>query len=378
VATLLFAERGAGKSWVALTLALSVARSERVLYLDGENGVPTVRERVDHALDSLGWEERPQGLTVRCDPILLSKMAGDGFGAAVADSYRLVIFDPWRTFLAQLGHNPDFEGDLAEWWQGFVAPLLRRGAAVVLLDNVGHTETGRPKGSATKLDAAPQALKVVTGEEYTPVKIGRLRIECTRSRYGDVGRTWTMRLGGDVLELPRAASESPAERRFREVSEKREQFWYAVVAALHDESPLGRDALIAAAKKHGVKGRTDTLREWVSQLAADPARGLSWTAERGYELAAANPDPDRLGQGGVTPPPATPDPPDPSLIGGQGVGSPDPDVRDGSGSPPTCDDPETCSVPTVQTAHGWHCERCDRYVPREPGRARQRRRERPL
>jgi hypothetical protein len=32
VATLLFAERGAGKSWVALTLALSVARSERVLY----------------------------------------------------------------------------------------------------------------------------------------------------------------------------------------------------------------------------------------------------------------------------------------------------------------------------------------------------------
>jgi hypothetical protein len=43
----------------------------------------------------------------------------------------------------------------------------------------------------------------------------------------------------------------------------------------------------------------------------------------------------------------------------------------------TCDDPEACNVPTVPTAHGWRCERCDRYVPPEPGRARQRRREEP-
>ncbi|SEH10161.1 AAA family ATPase [Thermoleophilum album] len=42
----------------------------------------------------------------------------------------------------------------------------------------------------------------------------------------------------------------------------------------------------------------------------------------------------------------------------------------GHGRP--CDDPEGCIVPTRPTAHGWLCERCDRWVPPAHGKARRR------
>jgi excisionase family DNA binding protein len=86
-----------------------------------------------------------------------------------------------------------------------------------------------------------------------------------------MGPTWTMRVGNGVFDVPRATEDSAADQ----VARGREQFRQACVVALGETEPLGREPLIAAARKRGVKGQSDTLRGWFADFASDPSSGLS-------------------------------------------------------------------------------------------------------
>lgn len=83
-------------------------------------------------------------------------------------------------------------------------------------------------------------------------------------------------------------------------AEEREPFRSACVAVLRNTSPLGRDKLIEMVKAdHGISGRTQTLRDWLTTLANDPESGFDSTPD-GYVPTLR---PQNQGHTGATPPP---------------------------------------------------------------------------
>jgi hypothetical protein len=110
------------------------------------------------------------------------------------------------------------------------------------------------------------------------------------------------------------------------------------VAVLREARPLGRELLVKAARKKGGKARSDTARNWLAAMAADPTSGVVNSAD-GFDLAdgvsGLLPDPDPAmtpdsgsyrGNGLPTPPL----PHDPSLKGVRGVAGVTPDPGYGS------------------------------------------------
>jgi hypothetical protein len=327
VGALFFGDRGGGKSTVALAVTMgATAAGERVLYLDRENGAALTRDRIRDVL-----EAHPEWV----DPLADGRLAGRhypdlnlgwapaAYGEAIAGlGYTVAIYDSWREFLSVLHLDPDRETDISKFLALAVTPLLRRNLAVALLDNVGHEATHRPKGSGSKLDALPQAYKITTTSRFSEVEQGRVVITCSRSRYGDLDREWSMRVGGGVWDVPSALSEAPDARRAREIAGKRERFRLACIEVLREESPLGVRLLLPRVRERGAGGKTDVLKEWLADLSSDPASGIESTPD-GYALGC---DPDDRGHTGVTPPPDPCDPVTPGLKGvtGQVTVTPDP------------------------------------------------------
>ena len=333
VSALIFAERGQGKSTVAVVVGVGAAAAgERVLYLDRENGAALTRERTQGILDANPeWgDPLADGRFVgRHFPEFRSSWRSEDYGEAIAGAgFTVVLYDSTREMLDQLGLDPNSDSDLSAFHALAVTPLRRRGVAVALLDNVGHQETHRPKGSGTKLDAAEVAYKVVTTSRFSAVETGRIAITCTRSRYGDQDCEWSMPVGGGVWEPPRATTESPDARSTRKAREGREAFRLACAAALRERRPQGRDALIAVVRRRGIRRRNATLRDWLSDLAADPTSGIDSGAD-GYDLTAATPGPETRGHSGAT---AAADPPGPLAppISGARAGDPGPESAGGA------------------------------------------------
>ena len=313
-----FSERGNGKSIaLAVVLASAAHHGEKVLILDRENGGNPVADRFRdifaahpewrHVLDD-------GSLDARFFPTLDSEWDGEDFAEAL-EGFTVVALDSSREFIGQLGGNTNSDDDWTRLCNLAVTPLRQRGVAVAITDNVGHTETHRPKGAGAKLDAIPTAYRLKAAEKFNQTKLGEIEFTCTRSRFGDEGRKWTMRIGDGVFDMPVPASDSPADG----VRRRREEFRQACVAALTDNAPLGRNALITEARKHGAKGRETTLRELLSDLASDHASGIVHDGQDGYSLGVvpeAGPPPDH--------PPATRGGPAPAYKAGGPPGGPEP------------------------------------------------------
>jgi hypothetical protein len=154
-----------------------------------------------------------------------------------------------------------------------------------MLDNTGHEHTERPKGTGAKLDAVPVVYKVVTTEPFSPEQLGKLTVTCTRSRYGDVGREWTMRVGGGGrFDVPTPVDdESPNARRARRLREDRERFRLVAIEVLREEQPQGAKRIAAGVRERGYRRRLETLRQWLQEFAADPTSGIVHV-EDGYEI----------------------------------------------------------------------------------------------
>ena len=300
----LFSERGAGKSTVATLLGVSVAASGgKAYYWDRENTAALMRARVDGMLEAHDdWPDVVEEGTFiyRAYPRLDPNQPPEHYGE-VFDGFALVVFDSMREAISELRGNSNDDHDISNFISRCVTPVIARGGAVMVLDNVGHEYRDRPKGSGAKLDAIPQAFKVSCAEPFTSAELGRIEIECTRSRFGDIGRTWTMRVGAGTWELPRTRDENPDAKAAREIATKRSAFERICVAELGRKSPQGWKALTKAARDRGVRTRAQTLREWLSRLVADPASELSHDAGGYFLQDISEGVPDRGSQGGFPP-----------------------------------------------------------------------------
>lgn len=275
----MFGERGAGKSIVTVMLGVSAANAgERVLYLDRENGAGLIKGHIDGILESNdGWDDplASERFVGRHYPQVAKTWQPNDFAEAIGGlGFTVVMFDSLREFLSQLGLDPDKEKDISAFMTQLVTPLVQRRIAVVMLDNVGHQEKGRPKGSASKLDAVPQAYQVVAEDEFSPAKQGRVEITCTRSRYGDKDRVWSMRVGAGLFELPKTNSTAPEHDLARQAQRRHEKCRVAMIEALRAHEPLLRDDLMREVRGRGVRARSNRIREMFAQIAADPTTGV--------------------------------------------------------------------------------------------------------
>ena len=275
----LFSERGHGKSSVATLLAVAAAaQGERVYYWDRENGRDLTGRRVEAILDAypdwpdvrecagglLAYREYPR-LNASWTPQDVAR-AFEGFG--------LVIYDSLREAIAQLGGNPDTEESISKFVALCVTPVLMKGGSVLVSDNVGHEATHRPKGSASKLDAIPQAFKVTAVRPFSEVSLGQIEIVCTRSRFGDLDRVWSMAIGAGTWELPCSRTENPDHRAAREIANAKSSLHRVAVEALRVRQPQGWKALAGHARDAGLRKRAIILKGWLEELAADPSREL--------------------------------------------------------------------------------------------------------
>lgn len=280
-AHLIFSERGQGKSLVSLILGLSAAaRGERVLILDRENGDAVTAARVRDIVAA-----RPEWAGLVEDGQLVGShwphFSSDWFPpdvAAALKEFTFVVLDSMRELVSELSGKNNNDDTISAIYSLLVTPLRERGAAVVLLDNTGHDNTHRPKGAGGKMDAAPTLHKVVTVSEFTPDSTGEIEIHCTRSRHGQIGRVWRMRVGGGVYEVPH----EPTVEGFAAAQTLRVEVLQTALTVLGASPFMGRDHLIRAIRELGVKGRSDVLREHLTDLASDPATSLMHDPQLGF------------------------------------------------------------------------------------------------
>ena len=373
IPAIFYGDHGEGKTWAVLLACMAAADAgERIVYFDYENTAPLLRENVEDILDAHG-REWPERFEVRCYPQLSQHWSPKEFAEALAD-FSIVVFDSLRAFMAALHLDENSTPDVSKFVDIFCTPLAQEGITVVVLDNVGHEEKGRPRGANAKFDAFPQGFGVRTASPFSSLELGAVEIECKRSRLGDFGRTWAMPIGGGKYEAPHARTESPTAQRARRAHEGREEFLRACLAVLGERAPLGRNSLMKAVREKGIKGRDGMMRDWLSELAADPTSGLASDPQEGYSLAkggdgpngAAHPRPIPS-EGAMGPSPyrgvaskAGPTP---------GPGEPDHPLT--AVSDP-CADSAACEEQVRSTADGWICVRCGVSVPPRLGMERYR------
>jgi len=309
-----FAPRESAKTFVLLTILIAAANAgARVLYLDLENGESTMRERIEAILDANpDWSDPVDAGALVCVswPTLSRAWKPETWAAALAE-YSIVCVDPLHRMLE--AHGLEEKDGFGALVGSRIPPLRARGGTVVMADNVGHESRDRPRGDSRKEDDTPQVYKCVPVEPFDQVRVGRVRLVCKRSRFGDTNRAWEARMGGGIFELPETRTESPKVRAAKHMAEREQNFRRVVVAVLQEEAPLGLKRLLEAVRERDVKVRTAKAKEWLSKLVGDAASGVVHDEAHGYELGgfpkgvpegdSRPPIEERIGGVGQTPPP---------------------------------------------------------------------------
>jgi hypothetical protein len=107
-----------------------------------------------------------------------------------------VIFYSSRKFLDHLALGESSSDDYGQFMDALVDPLMAAGVATLILDNTGHEETGRARGTSSKADLQEVVLTLEQAEPFDYFTAGRVALNVTHTRLGDSGSRWLMKLGG--------------------------------------------------------------------------------------------------------------------------------------------------------------------------------------
>ena len=184
--TLICAESGTGKTWLAYYIAGCVAQGvsvlgrpvhrSKVLYIDGENPLYVVKQR----LYDLGIAETPDltvwgGWNVRPPPGPLSELVLN----FAREHKGLIIYDSLIEF------HPGSEQSSTETrsYMRQFRVLANLGATVIVLHNAGKAETSKLyRGSSDIKAAVDTAYLLRRGLDDATEKLGKLYMECFKGR----------------------------------------------------------------------------------------------------------------------------------------------------------------------------------------------------
>jgi hypothetical protein len=307
------------KTWAVLDVAISVAsgrpvfdrfRVERgpVVVVVEESGRAALRRRLDRIIAGRGIKPDElrdlhfaanQGVRLN-DPKWQERILADT--APIKPS--LIVFDP----LARVKGATVDESSQREI--GPVLDFLRRlrdesGATVGFVHHTGHEAGARMRGSSDLEAYWESKLSITRARDEDTIDL------CAEHREAEAAGPFSYRI--EFADDPRSIRFEALDDHERK---EREEFGRCCLAALNENSPMGRDALIAEARTRGAKGRNEKLRDWLTKLIADPESGLISTDD-GYALT---PGPDARAMPGHPPSTDPPGPLAPPPRGGQGPG----------------------------------------------------------
>jgi hypothetical protein len=186
--------------WVEMVLA-----GARVVILDRENGADLYARRLQAIIDHYGrgriGEAAQQQLTANLLYYEFPRLRLDDGEqlAALCAGADIVVFDSQRMFLTDLGLKENDSDDYATFVGIAVDPLFRAGIATMILDNTGHMEPKRSRGSSSKGDLNEIIFSLEVAELFDLNTMGKVRLEIEDSRFGNRGR-WEMSIGGGHFE----------------------------------------------------------------------------------------------------------------------------------------------------------------------------------
>jgi hypothetical protein len=275
------AERKTGKSLaIGVVAAVDIVTAGgSVAVLDRENGADEYVRRLHDVLEaraaSVELRERVRReLRYYAWPTLKLEWSKSPAYPAAFDGVAAVIFDSSRKFLTSVGLKEDLSDDYSTFAEALIDPLMQAGIAPVILDNTGHSDNTRARGSSSKGDLADVIFTLRKTVPFDTHTEGQVELAIQESRFGDVSGAWTLRLGGgrfDSWGRPQA-------------NDLREIFRATCVDVLTQQHPLGRDALLEAVRGKRFQVSNETARDWLAELTSDPTSGLAHTDRHGYDL----------------------------------------------------------------------------------------------
>jgi putative DNA primase/helicase len=197
---MLYAPRGLGKSWLALSIGLTVAsgqpllrwiapRQRNVLYVDGEMPLVSLQERLKAISAGFGNDIPNDAFR-----ILAADQVEGGINLSSGDGQRsldpllkdvdLVILDNLSTLASTTSESA------SDAWvpiQNWLLKLRRRGVSVLLVHHAGTN--GRQRGTSRREDALDTVIALRRPEDYSPDQGARFEIhfEKLRNRVDGVG-----------------------------------------------------------------------------------------------------------------------------------------------------------------------------------------------
>jgi hypothetical protein len=201
------AAAGTGKSLVALIVAVeSVKAGGTVAILDVENGADEYARRL---ADILAARDPDGALAHGCQQRLhyhawpqlsLTWTTEDWSDALVGTD--LAIFDSSRLALSGVGLAEDKADDYGKFVNALILPLIKAGAATIMLDNTGHGEQDRARGTSSKADLNEVVYALKAGAPFDRDRAGHLRLIRTRSRFSGLPRELHVHLGANTYTAP--------------------------------------------------------------------------------------------------------------------------------------------------------------------------------
>jgi hypothetical protein len=273
-----------GKSLVCLVHCTRMALAgERIVVLDRENGADEYAGRLEQIMDAwqLGEGERAtvgRNLSYYEYPTLRRNDA-DELVAYLHDELAadLVAFDSQRMFLTDYGLAEAVADDYARFMSFAIDPLHRAGITTLILDNTGHSDTKRARGSSTKGDLNEVLFNVKEVQPFDRHTRGIVELGLERSRFGDRG-SWRMAIGGGVFgewqsDDERVLKVAAAKPEFKEVV-------YRTLRAAGGRA-MGQHKLARAVRDAGVPISNTNAGQLFRQWAADSNEPLRHSGE-GY------------------------------------------------------------------------------------------------
>jgi putative DNA primase/helicase len=190
---MLYAPRGLGKSWLALSIGLAVAsgtpllrwsapRQRNVLYVDGEMPLVSLQERLRAIAVPFGTAIPNDGFRILAADqidggINLSSEDGQRSLEPLLEDVDLQILDNLSTLASTTSESAS---DAWVPMQNWLLKLRRQGTAVLLVHHAGTN--GRQRGTSRREDALDTVIALRRPEDYSPEQGARFEIHFEKLR----------------------------------------------------------------------------------------------------------------------------------------------------------------------------------------------------
>jgi putative DNA primase/helicase len=189
---MLYAPRGLGKSWLALSIGLAVAggasllrwsapRQRKALFVDGEMPIVSLQERLKAISVGFGRDIPNDAFRILAADqveggINLSTEEGQRLLDPLLDDVDLLILDNLSTLTSQSESASDAWVPMQNW----LLKLRRQGVAVLLVHHAGTN--GRQRGTSRREDALDTVIALRRPEDYSPEQGARFEIHFEKLR----------------------------------------------------------------------------------------------------------------------------------------------------------------------------------------------------